>query len=110
MYRKVIFHKNHFIDFYENQPDKVQDKIDFVLDLVQNIEIVPTKFLKHIVGTDGLYEIRVKVGSNIFRIFCFFDKGKLVVLINGFIKKSQKTPPKEIRLAEKLMKEYHNEK
>ena len=57
-------------------------------------------------GTDGLYEIRVEVGSDIFRIFCCFDKGNLVVLFNAFQKNSQKTPKQEIELAEKLKKEY----
>ncbi len=61
-------------------------------------------------GTDGLFEIRVEVGSNIFRVFSFFDEGNLVILLNGFIKKSQKTPKNEIELAEKLKKEYFNEK
>ena len=57
-------------------------------------------------GTDGLCEIRVEVGSNIFRIFCCFDKGNLVILFNGFQKKTPKTPKQEIELAEKLKKEY----
>lgn len=61
-------------------------------------------------NTDGLYEIRVEVGSNIFRVFCFFDEGNLVILLNGFQKKSQKTPKNEIELAEKLKKEYFYEK
>ena len=60
-------------------------------------------------GSDGLYEIRVEVGSNIFRVFSFFDQGKLVILLNGFQKKSVKTPKSEIQLAEKLKKEYYNE-
>ncbi len=61
-------------------------------------------------ATKGLYEIRVKVGNNIFRIFSFFDKGNLVVLANGFQKKSQKTPKQEIERALKIKKEYDNEK
>ena len=59
---------------------------------------------------DGLYEVRVKLASDIFRIFCFFDHEKLIVLANGFQKKTQKTPKKEIKLAEKIKKEYFNEK
>ena len=66
--------------------------------------------MKHLTGTDGLYEIRVQSGNNIFRIFCFFDKGKLVVLMNGFQKKTQKTPKKEIEKALKIKKEYEQEK
>lgn len=57
-------------------------------------------------GTDGLYEIRIEVGSNIYRIFCCFDKGNLVVLFNAFQKKTKKIPKQEIELAEKLKKEY----
>ena len=74
------------------------------------MERVSEKFLKHIEGSKGLYEIRVEVSSDIYRVFCFFDEGRLVVLINGFQKKSQKTPKNEIELAERLMKEYFNNK
>ncbi len=61
-------------------------------------------------GTKGLYEIRVEVGSNIFRIFSFFDKGNIVILGNGFQKKTQKTPKQEIEKALKIMEEYNHEK
>lgn len=71
---------------------------------------MPKKYFDHMSGTKGLYEIRVEVGSNIFRIFSFFDKGNLVVLGNGFQKKTQKTPKQEIEKALKIMKEYKNEK
>ncbi len=70
------------------------------------MEKVSEKFLKHIEGTDGLFEIRIEVGSNIYRIFCCFDKGNLVVLFNAFQKKTQKTPKKEIEFAEQLKAEY----
>jgi len=66
--------------------------------------------LKHVQGTEGLYEIRIKIGSDIFRIFCFFDEGKLVVLVNGFQKKTQKTPKSEIEKALKIKNEYETEK
>ncbi len=71
---------------------------------------MPKKYFDHMTGTEGLYEIRVEVGSNIFRIFSFFDKGNLVVLGNGFQKKTQKTPKQEIDKALKIMNEYKNEK
>jgi phage-related protein len=74
----------------------VQEKIDDVLYLVTHSDRIPDKFLKHIEGQKGLYEVRVEVGSNIYRIFCCFDKGKIVVLFNGFQKKTQKTPKGEI--------------
>ena len=78
--------------------------------LVEDLERVPETYLKHIENTDGLYEIRVQLGSDIFRIFCFFDKGQLVVLADGFQKKTQKTPKKEIEMAIKIKAEYENEK
>jgi phage-related protein len=70
------------------------------------VEKVSEKFLKHIEGMDGLFEIRIEVGSNIYRIFCCFDKGSLVVLFNAFQKKTQKTPRKEIEWAQQLRAEY----
>ena len=74
--------------------------------LITHVEKVPTKFLKHIEGTQGLYEIRVEAGNNIFRIFCCFDKGKVVILLNGYQKKEQKTNRKQIDLALKIMNQY----
>lgn len=94
------------MDFYASQPAKVQEKIEYVFQMIRSVDQVPRKFLDHMTGTDGLFEIRVENGSNIFRIFCCFDKGNLVVLFNGFQKKVQKTPKQEIELAEKLKKEY----
>ena len=66
----------------------------WTFDLIEDLERVPEIYLKHIEETDGLYEIRVQHGSDIFRIFCFFDKGQLVVLANGFQKKTQKNTAK----------------
>jgi len=80
------------------------------LELIKQVDRVPEKFLKHLTGTNGLYEIRVEYQSNIYRIFCCFDEGQLVVLFSGFQKKSQKTPQKEIDKAEKLMNDYLNSK
>jgi len=77
---------------------------------VEDLQRVPETYLKHIEDSDGLYEIRVQVGSDIFRIFCFFDQGQLVVLANGFQKKSQKTPKNEIDLALRIKAEYENDK
>ena len=80
------------------------------MQLIRVTRQVPEKYIKHIEGTKGLYEVRVEVGSNIYRIFSFFDKGNLVVLGNGFQKKTQKTPKQEIIKALKIMEEYQNEK
>ena len=106
MNRDIIFYENHFIEFYQVQNEKVKEKIKYVIELIKQVEKVPEKFLKHLTGTDGLYEIRIEYQSNIYRIFCCFDKGKLVVLFNAFQKKTQKTPTNEIEKALKLMNEY----
>ncbi len=108
--REIIVYCNTFWTFYNAQNKTVQKKIDFVIGLVQELEIVPAKFLKHLKGTDGLYEMRIKVGSNIFRVFCFFDEGRLVILLNAFQKKTQKTPEKEIDKAMKLKVAYYESK
>lgn len=107
--RTVTFYKDYFSEFFIKQREKVQDKITWTLELIEQLEKVPETYLKHIENTDGLYEVRVKQGSDIFRIFCFFDKGKLIVLANGFQKKTQKTPKKEIDKALKIKQEYENE-
>lgn len=107
--RIVTFYKDYFVEFFVKQREKVQDKITWTLELIEYLEKIPETYLKHLENTHGLYEIRVKQGSDIFRIFCFFDKGKLIVLANGFQKKEQKTPKKEIEKALKIKKEYENE-
>jgi phage-related protein len=108
--RKIEVYKNNFWDFYNKQNEKVQDKIDWTVTLVQTNKIVPEKYFKHLTKTDGLWEIRVSANNGIFRIFCFFDKGNLVVLLSGFQKKTQKTPKSEIKRAERLKKEYYENK
>jgi phage-related protein len=108
--RKITFYKNYFQDFFDKQSKKVKAKIIWTFDLIEELQRVPETYLKHIENTDGLYEIRVQQGSDIFRIFCFFDHGQLVILANGFQKKMQKTPKKEIELALKIKTEYENEK
>jgi len=108
--RQIIFFEHYFIDFYLEQTEKVQEKIEYVFKILRTVRTVPKKFLDHMTGTDGLYEIRIEFESNIYRIFCCFDKGNLVVLFNGFQKKSQKTPKKEIEMALKLKDEYFNSK
>jgi phage-related protein len=107
--RTITFYKNYFEEFFVEQTDKVKAKIIWTIELIEEIERVPETYLKHLENTDGLYEIRVKVGNNIFRIFCFFDKGSLVVLANAFQKKTQKTPKKEIAKALKIKEDYENE-
>jgi len=108
--RNIFYYKNYYLDFFESLNDEVKKKFNWTLKLLATIERVPTKFFKHIEGSTGLYEVRVEFGGNIYRVFSFFDQGRLVILINGFQKKSQQTPKKEIDRAEKLKKEYFDEK
>jgi len=110
MARKIIFFETYFIDFYRKQNSKVQGKIQYVFELLVQVERVPEKFLKHLTGTKGLYEVRIEYQSNIYRIFCCFDNGNLIVLFNGFQKKTQKTPKKEIETALKLKESYFMQK
>ncbi|MDZ4807309.1 MAG: type II toxin-antitoxin system RelE/ParE family toxin [Bacteroidota bacterium] len=108
--RHIFYYKHYYLNFFNGQTREVQKKFNWTLQLISELERVPVKYFKHIEGSEGLYEIRVEISSNIFRVFCFFDKGQLVVLVNGFQKKSGKTPKNEIELANKLKKLYYDEK
>jgi phage-related protein len=108
--RQIIFHGDYFLDFFNGQTEKVKDKIEHVLYVISVADRIPTKFFQHLTGTDGLYEVRVEFQGNIYRIFSCFDEGNLVVLFNGFQKKSQKTPSGEIEKALKIKAEYFIEK
>lgn len=108
--RNIFYYRHYYLDFFNKQSDPVKKKLNWTLELVMTVERIPKKYFEHLTGTNGLFEIRAEVGSNIFRVFCFFDEGNLVILVNGFQKKTQKTPRNEIELAEKLKKQYYNEK
>lgn len=108
--REIVFYKDHFETFFETLNEKAKDKVDEVLYMISILERIPTKFFKNIQGIKDLYEIRVEYESNIYRIFCCFDRGRLVVLFNGFQKKSKKTPKKELIRAETIMYEYFENK
>jgi phage-related protein len=108
--RRIIAYKSNFVDFYKSQDQKIQKKIEFVLDLIRFEEHVPRKFFQFLDDTNGIYEIRVITTFKSIRILCFFDEGDSIVLVNSFLKKTQKTPGKEIKLAERLKKEYMNDK
>lgn len=109
-FRSIVFYKDYFEKFFAKQREKVKNKIIWTFELIEDLQRIPETYFKHLENTEGLYEIRVQVGRDIFRIFCFFDEGKLVVIINGFQKKSQKTPKKEIERALLIKEEYENEK
>jgi phage-related protein len=108
--REVIAYENHFEEFLLELPQKVQDKIFKIIEAIETLERVPANYLKSMEGTNGLYEARIQLGSNIWRVFCFFDNRKLVILLNGFQKKTQKTPKNEMEKALKLMTKYYTEK
>ena len=109
-YRQIIYFKDYFFDFFEQQTEKVKEKIDHVLFVVTVAARIPQKFFQHLEGTNGLYEIRVEFQGNIYRIFCCFDEGQVVILFNGFQKKSQKTLSGELERAMKIRNEYFDEK
>ena len=109
-FRKAFFYKNYFERFFIQQNNRVKEKILWTIRLIEDVEIVPAIYLKFISGTNGIYEVRIQTGSDIFRIFCFFDKENLVVIGNGFQKKTQKTPKNEIIKAIQIKLNYENEK
>ena len=108
--RTVIAYGYYFYDFYVKQPRKVQVKIAKIIEAIEVLPVIPANYLRFIENTDGLYEARIQLGNNIFRVFCIFDGKQFVVLLTGFQKKTQKTPPSEIEIAVKLMKQYFEEK
>ena len=108
--RTIFYYKHYYLNFFNAQTQDVQKKFDWTLELIATTKWVPKKYFQHMEGTDGIYEVKVEVGSNIFRAFAFFDKGQLIVIANAFQKKTQKTPKNEIELAKKIKKEYFNEK
>lgn len=105
--REVVAYENHFSDFLKAQPEQVQNIIFKMIEAIETLERVPSNYLKAIIGSPGLYEARIRLGSNIWRVFCFFDEGKLVILLNGFVKKTQKTPKKELLRAVQLKQKYY---
>jgi len=109
-FRIVEAYKNYFSDFLAGLSQPVRDKIYWTFNLIETIPRVSEKYLKNLAGTDGLYEIRIEFGGDIFRVFCFFDDGKLVILLNGFAKTTQKTPKREIERAVRLREQYYEEK
>jgi phage-related protein len=104
--REIHFYGKNVIEFYNKQNLSVQTKIEYVLDIVRFERHIPIKFFKKLEGTNGIYEVRIITSQKSIRILCFQEEGNLIILTNGFIKKTQKTPKKEIILAEKLRIEY----
>jgi len=108
--RNVFYYRHYYLDFFATLKPEVQRKFNWTLQLLATLDRVPEKYFKHLTDSSGLYEIRVEVGSDIYRVFSFFDKGQLIILVNGFQKKTLKTPKSELELAEKLKQQYFHEK
>lgn len=108
--RNIYYYKNFYLDFFAKLKPEVKKKFNWTLKLIATLDKIPVKYFKHIEGSSGLYEIRIEVGKDIYRLFSFFDKGQIIVILNGFQKKTQKTPKNEIEMAEKLKKQYFDEK
>lgn len=108
MNRRIIAYKHYFNEFIEELDNGTRDKVLYILTLLRTQDRMPTKFIKII--KDGLYELRIEYNKNIYRLFFIFDGNKIVVLFNGFQKKTQKTPKIEIERAIKLREEYYASK
>lgn len=108
--REICYYKSYYLDYFKTLTPSTQEKFNWVLQLIATTDRIPEKYLKHLTGTDGLYEIRIEHSSNTYRIFCFFDSGRLIILLQGFQKKTGKTPKEQILRAEKLRNDYFHEK
>ena len=106
--RKILYYKRYFIDFYMSLDDGAKMKIDYVLSMLKIQERISAQFVEHI--RDGVYELRASSSGNIYRAFFIFDDDRIVMLFNGFQKKTQKTPQSEIEKAIKLKNEYYASK
>ncbi|MCQ2211971.1 MAG: type II toxin-antitoxin system RelE/ParE family toxin [Paludibacteraceae bacterium] len=108
MKRKILTYGGYFERFLESLDEKEQLKMMYIVSLLETQDRLPIKFIRHI--KDGVYELRMEYNSNIYRVFFIFDEGNIVVLFNGFQKKTQKTPKSEIEMALKLKSEYYADK
>ena len=108
--RELFFFKNYFKEFFDKQRPKVKKRIIWTLKVIEDVDRIPEIYFRHIEGSDGIYEIRIQSGNDIFRIFSFFDKNRLIIVGHGFQKKTQKTPQSQLTLAQKIRKEYYESK
>ena len=97
-------------DFLDLLSEKQRTKIGWVLRLVENAPVVPAQYFSKLTGTDDLWEVRAEFGGDAFRLLCFFDGGSLIILASAFAKKTRRTPPAEIRLAEERRRDYFRRK
>lgn len=108
--RRVVVFEEHFKKFRKTLDRGTLKKLYLILTLIMTVKVIPARFLKAIKGRNGLFEIRIEEESNIYRVFCCFDEGNLVILFNGFQKKTQKIPIDQLNKAESLMKKYFAQK
>lgn len=106
--RQILYYKDYFISFYLSLGEGAQKKLDYSLAMLKTQQRVSQRFVKHI--RDGVYELRSSHDGNIYRVFFIFDEGNVVMLFNGFQKKTQKTPEDEIRKAIQIKNEYYASK
>jgi hypothetical protein len=109
---REVYFTSFFMAFYEEQSQKVQEKFDFLIEILQTQPNIPQKYVKHISNSDGIYELRVSSQQNEYRVLFFFEEGslieggKIVILGNGFIKKDNKDYKKAVEIAEEIKNEY----
>ena len=108
--RELFFFKNYFKEFFDKQRPKVKKRIIWTLKVIEDVDRIPEIYFRHIEGSDGIYETRIQSGNDIFRIFSFFEKNRLIIVGHGFQKKTQKTPQNQLDLAQKIRKEYYESK
>ena len=113
--REIQFYRNASGDcpveeFLDSLVPKQARKIAWVLRLVKELPLVPKQYLKKLEGTDELWEVRAEFGGNASRLLGFWDTGRLIILTNGFAKKTQNTPKREMELAAQRKRDYLNRK
>jgi phage-related protein len=108
--REIIFFKGYFWDFYGKLDSEAQKKTEWTLGLIRDLRTIPFKYFKSIKGSPGLFELRVHCRNDAYRVFCVFDDNNRLVLLNGFHKKTNRTPRREIEKALRLKKDYFHEK
>ena len=106
--REIFTFKHYFKDFYDTLVDAAKEKVDYALMLLKIQSRISAKFVKYI--EEGIFELRAEYKNNVYRIFFIFDEGNIVVLFNGFQKKTQKTPRSVIETAKRIKKEYYESK
>lgn len=109
-FRQVLYYEDYYLSFFETLSLDEKQKFNWTLKLIESVQRVPEKYFKSLTNSEGIFEIRVEVNSTIYRVFSFFDEGNLIILMNGFKKKTQKTPRSEIKKAELIKKNYFYEK